>query len=106
MSPKHIFHVCTEESWTAQNDSSYYTHESLSIEDFIHCSLEHQIDGVLHRYFKNIEDLLLLTIDVSKLSAKLQFDVAPNGDEFPHVYGTINKKAILNIEKINSPRSI
>lgn len=100
-----IYHICTENSWNKQLNSSFYTHESLDLEGFIHCSNEEQIAGVLSRYFKEINDLLLLTIQCEKVIAEIKYETAPNGEYFPHIFGQINKDAILKISKIDKSKS-
>ena len=101
MNEPFIFHICTEQSWHDQSDSPIYIHSSLTEENFIHCSEDHQIQGVLQRYFQGQNDLLVLTIDVSKVQPKIQYDKAPNGEFFPHIYGPLNKDSIIKTEKIN-----
>ena len=95
-----VYHICTRFSWNNQADSKVYIHDSLAIENFIHCSEEHQIKVVLDRYFQGQNNLLRLTIDTAKLVSRLQYDEAQNGDKFPHIYGSINKEAITKINKI------
>jgi len=98
---KNIYHICTEQEWSNQIDSHEYTHPSLKAEDFIHCSEDHQVQGVLDRYFNGKSNLLILTIDTLRVIPKLQYDKAPIGEEFPHIYGPLNKDAIIDIKKIN-----
>jgi len=95
-----IYHICTRESWEAQSENKIYVHDSLEEEDFIHCSESQQVEGVLERYFKDENNLLMLAIESKKLISKLQYDAAPNGEFFPHIYGPINKDAIVAIKKI------
>ena len=96
-----IYHVTTQTEWDAALKSGQYEAPSLALEGFIHCSKENQVAGVLERYFKGKENLVKLTIDTSKLTHRLQFDLAPSvGQEFPHVYGTINVDAVINVEEI------
>ncbi len=97
-----IYHICTEASWEDQINSEVYIHPSLQDEGFIHCSEAHQIEGVLDRYFKSQKNLLQLTISPSKVKSKIQYDEAPNGEYFPHIYGPMNKEAIIEIKKINN----
>ena len=96
-----IYHVTTQAEWDAALISGQYEASSLALEGFIHCSTENQVAGVLERYFKGKENLVKLIIDTAKLSNRLQFDLAPSiGQEFPHVYGTINVDAVINTEQI------
>ncbi len=59
------------------------------------------MEGVLKRYYSDQTDLLLLHIDPTKLTAELKFDLATFGQSFPHVYGKINKDAIVEVEWID-----
>lgn len=95
-----IFHICTNDSWKDQKDAREYRHESLEIESFIHCSKKDQIKGVLERYFEGVNDLIILTIDSNKVNSGIKYEKALNGEYFPHIFGPINKDAILSINKI------
>ena len=101
MPEPYIYHICTENSWSNQKGSDVYIHDSLRDEGFIHCSKKSQIDGVMNRYFKGQQDLLVLTIDTSKLDAQLVYEMAPIGEMFPHIYDPINKSAITEINILN-----
>lgn len=100
MSASNIFHICTSESWKAQDNSKEYVHPSLENEKFIHCSEQHQLQGVLNRYFQNQQNLLLLEINTEKVIPNIIYEKAPNGDIFPHIYGPLNKDAIISIQTI------
>jgi uncharacterized protein (DUF952 family) len=90
-----IYHVTTAEAWKEAQSKGYYEHLSLQEEGFIHCSQEHQVAGVLERYFAGKTDLVKLVIDTDKLTSKYVFDWSSStADTFPHVYGVINTSAI------------
>ena len=99
MREKIIYHICTVSEWKDQNNSEYYMHKSIENEGFIHCSFKHQIKGVMERYFEDQKDLLLLIIDSDKITHELKIEKAPIGDSFPHIYGPLNKSAILEIKE-------
>lgn len=93
-----IYHVTTASDWEATNQKGFYEHPSLSAEGFIHCSQEHQVPGVLERYFKGQTNLVKLVIDTDKLTSKHVFDWSPSTqDTFPHVYGLINTDAVIDV---------
>lgn len=96
-----IYHVTTASDWEAAKQKGFYDHPSLLAEGFIHCSQDHQVAGVLERYFSGKTDLLKLVIDTDKLTSKFVFDWSPStADTFPHVYGTINIDAVVDVEKL------
>lgn len=97
-----IYHVTTRPEWEAAKQQGRYVAPSLQTEGFIHCSTEHQVAGVLQRYFANVPDRVKLTLDTDKLTSKLQFDLAPSvGEEFPHIYGPINMDAVVGVEEVD-----
>ena len=93
-----IFHVTTAADWNAAKQKNYYEAPSLKEEGFIHCSQEHQVAGVLERYFAGQDGLVKLVIDTDKLSSRFVFDWSPSTqDTFPHVYGPINADAVVDV---------
>jgi uncharacterized protein (DUF952 family) len=96
MSNKIIYHVTTKGEWEVALSNGFYEAPSLYSEGFIHCSEEHQVEGVLKRYFEGKAPLVKLVIDPEKLNQRLQYDFSPKMNEtFPHVYGRINIDAII-----------
>ncbi|MBS1628061.1 MAG: DUF952 domain-containing protein [Bacteroidetes bacterium] len=93
-----IYHITTKAEWNKALQKGYYENPSLKLEGFIHCSKAEQIQGVLERYFKGKNNLIKLTINVSALEHKLQYDFSPSiNQSFPHVYGVINLNAVVGI---------
>jgi len=96
-----IYHVTTTADWNVAKEKGLYEHPSIKAEGFIHCSQEHQVAGVLERYFVGQTDLLKLVIDTDKLTSKFVFDWSPStADTFPHVYGPINIDAVIDVERL------
>ncbi len=96
-----IYHVTTKQDWAVAQNNGFYNHPSLEKEGFIHnCSME-QLQGVLDRYYKDVNNLLLLHIDEAKLSSPLKYELAPSVNEmFPHIFGTINLDAVVKTQEI------
>jgi uncharacterized protein (DUF952 family) len=93
-----IYHVTTAAEWNAAKENGFYETPSLQDEGFIHCSQDHQVAGVLERYYAGKTDLVKLVIDTDKLTSKFVFDWSPSTqDTFPHVYGTINTGAVTEV---------
>ena len=72
-------------------------HESLAAEGFIHCSYEDQLDGVIERYYADRNELVILTIDTEKLSARLVAEPSTGGEIYPHIYGPLPLAAVLSV---------
>lgn len=95
-----ILHVCTSKEWSDQLHQTVFKPASFDKEHFVHCCLDSQLNGVLERYFPGQRDLLLLCIDEKVLRGKVLYEAGPNGEKFPHVFGPIDREAIIQIEKI------
>jgi len=94
-----IYHVTTAAEWKAAQEKGFYEAASLKAEGFIHCSEEHQVAGVLERYFSGQDNLLKLIIDTSKLTSRYVQEWSPSiRDTFPHIYGPINLEAVIDVE--------
>ena len=97
-----IYHVTTSRWWNKFSSSEAYETETLAREKFIHCSTREQVKGVLKRYYANQMELVLLHINPTLLQPELRYEVATFGQLFPHVYGPINKEAIVRVEKLDT----
>lgn len=98
-----IYHIVTKEGWDTQKESDNYIHSSLTSEGFIHASRLSQLEGVLDRYYEGVTDLYRLSIDIDLLqeSSELKEEWAISiGEKFPHIYGPINKSAIVEVVKL------
>ena len=94
----HIFHVVIPEMW-AIFDGDLYEHASLKSEGFIHCSFAKQLAGVLERYYKGVDKVVILMIESEKLSSELVNEPSTGGEIYPHIYGPINRNAIVSVEE-------
>jgi uncharacterized protein (DUF952 family) len=98
-----IYHVTTNEEWKAAQVKGFYEAASLHTEGFIHCSEAQQVQGVLERYYAGKKDLLKLSIDTSKLTVPLKYELAPSINEnFPHIFGPINLDAVVNVDPVKT----
>ena len=96
-----VYHLVQPEWWETFANKDYYESETLSEEKFIHLSTFEQINGTLSNYFKGLNRLFLLHIDASKLTSNLVFeDLFETGIAFPHLYGRLNKDAVVEVQEL------
>jgi uncharacterized protein (DUF952 family) len=93
-----FYHMTTPEQWAKFADADYYEAESLTTEGFIHGSYAEQVEESLGRYFKGCERVYILTVDPTLLTTNFIVEASRNGELFPHIYGQLNKSAIVEIE--------
>jgi uncharacterized protein (DUF952 family) len=95
-----IYHITTQVRWKEFAHSDTYAPTTYVTEKFIHCCGAHQLEGVLNRYFKYIKNLVVLHLDETKLKAPLIYEPSTNQELFPHLFGAINKDAIVQVQKL------
>ena len=96
-----IYHIVPAVDWVRYENEPVYEAASLQTEGFIHLSTKEQVDKTLNRYYQNVPDLLLLHVDTDKLTHELKYEPSTNDELFPHVYGPLNKEAIVTIQRLN-----
>ncbi|HDX9628587.1 TPA: DUF952 domain-containing protein [Bacillus cereus] len=92
-----ITKVITKRNWEIAKTIGEINEASLKEEGFIHCSLLDQVLEVAQKHFNHEKDVLLLTIDPSRVKAEIKYELASNGQEYPHVYGVIHIAAIVDV---------
>lgn len=93
-----IYHIVLPDKWNSLKNDANYAAESIMTEGFIHCSYEHQVDGVQKRYYSDASKVVILKIDTDKLSSRLVEEPSTNNEIYPHIYGPINRDSIVGIE--------
>ena len=98
-----IYHITSSREWEKAKIAGSYTTPTLIDEGFIHASLDHQVEGVLKRYYAGQSGLVKLEIDPARLSSQLVHEWSPaTQDTFPHIYGAINIDAVVGEEEVGS----
>jgi uncharacterized protein (DUF952 family) len=94
-----ILHIAGKTAWLAARQTGAYKADSLAGQGFIHCSKAGQVLRVANAVFTGLTGLVLLVIDVEKLSAPLRWEPGEDlrTELFPHVYGPINLDAVIAV---------
>jgi uncharacterized protein (DUF952 family) len=93
-----FYHITTPEEWAKFEGKDFYAAKSLDTEGFIHASFAEQLEETLRIHYKNVPQVYILTIEAGLLSAELKLESSRSGAVFPHIYGVLNKSAILDRE--------
>ncbi len=93
-----IYHIVLAEDWAAF-DTGLYRAKSLETEGFIHCSFADQLDGVINRYYKGADRIVILEIDPERLMSRMIKEPSTNNEIYPHIYGPINRDAIVVVDE-------
>ena len=106
-----IHHLISGADWAAVQDAEEFRPATLEVEGFIHCCTPAQLSGVLERYFVGATDIWVLDLDESLLAAELRWEApadprtgtartSPTTEKFPHVYGPINCRAVVDSRRV------
>ncbi|HUP76024.1 MAG TPA: DUF952 domain-containing protein [Acidimicrobiales bacterium] len=105
-----IYHLALESDWThAQAGAGEYRVSTIGRQldevGFIHCSFDHQVQKVADAFYRDRTDVVLLSIDESKLTSPIRHENAEGGtDVFPHIHGPLNVGAVTSIRPLGLAR--
>jgi uncharacterized protein (DUF952 family) len=95
-----MYHLVWKSAWDAQAEQDRYRAASLETEGFIHCTRKLEVLAEIADLFfggEPAEPLLRLTIDPEKVAAEIREEDDGAGRLFPHVYGPIEKSAVVSV---------
>lgn len=97
-----FFHITTRAEWQIAKNLGTYRSDSLATEGFIHCSTPAQVIGSANRFFKDKQDLVVLSIDPERVRAEIRNEGSPS-NLFPHIYGELNIDAVVRVTDLEPP---
>ena len=97
-----IYHLTTNDAWSAAQASSEYEAPSLAEEGFIHCSAdEAQTLRVAERLYAGRDGMIVLDVDTDRLVAEVKREPSRSGEIYPHIYGRINRDAVVRVRDLS-----
>ena len=93
-----IYHIVLPDDWEAF-DTELYRAKSLETEGFIHCSFSAQLNGVIERYYAGEPEVVVLEIETDALMSRVVNEPSTANEIYPHIYGPINRDAIVSVRK-------
>ena len=95
--PTTLYHAAVRADWDVRS-AEHYEPAGYSSEGFVHLSSAEQLIGTLHKHYPDRTDLMLLTVDVTRLGSEpIWEDLYGSGTEFPHVYAPIELAAVTQV---------
>jgi uncharacterized protein (DUF952 family)/(2Fe-2S) ferredoxin len=89
-----ILHIIQRQAWTTAKNLGTYRSNTLDSEGFIHCSTVAQVIGSANRFFTGQTDLVILKIDIDRVTPEIRYEGADSNNLFPHIYGELNIDAV------------
>ena len=101
-----IYHLVPRADWERAAGGPYRA-DSLAAEGFIHCSNAGQVERVANLFFADQPELLLLCLDATRLGDAVRDEPAAGGadnpfpgETFPHVYGPLDRSAVVAVRPL------
>lgn len=101
---QYLYHLALASDWEAAVKAGSYgistIGRTIADEGFMHMSFEAQVDGVANRFYRDVDEpLVLLTIDLTKVTDEVKLEVPPGATEaFPHLYGPLDPEAVAEVQ--------
>ena len=94
-----VFHIINESAWANAQGNDGYSPDGFASEGFIHLSRKSQILRPANLLYTGQTDLVLLVIEVARLTAELLYEPGSHGEAelFPHLYGPLNLDAVVEV---------
>ncbi len=95
-----IFHLALPDEWAAAFATGEYTMSTRGVtlddEGFIHCSTREQMCDTANRFYGDLDQLAVLTIDPRLVPAEIRWEAPAPGIDvlFPHIYGPLPIAAV------------
>jgi len=95
-----IFHMALPDDWATAFGTGEYRMSTRGVtleqEGFIHCSTREQIEDTANRFYADLDQLVLLTVDPALVPSAIVWEPpAPDLDVlFPHIYGALPVAAV------------
>jgi uncharacterized protein (DUF952 family) len=94
-------HLLPAETWDKARALSEYVPDAFAADGFVHCTNgDEELLAVGNRYYRSDpRPYLVLTLAIDKLTSAVRYDDANR--LFPHVYGPINREAVVGARAVN-----
>ncbi|HZU78577.1 MAG TPA: DUF952 domain-containing protein [Acidimicrobiales bacterium] len=99
-----VFHIADPGFLAEALASGSYRGSSagLSLDDvgFVHCARPDQLAGVVERYYRDADEIVVLVVDTDRLGVPLREEPGESGASFPHLYGPLPMSAVVRTVKL------
>ena len=96
-----LFHAAMTDDWAAAFHTGEYTMSTrgMTLDEvgFIHLSTRAQVEGTANRFYADVDQLVLLTVDQLKVPSEIRWEPPTPGSGvlFPHIYGPLPIGAVV-----------
>lgn len=96
-----IYRICSKTVWEEIQSLDSWGGSAHDLRDgFIHFSTASQLEGTLSKHYAGQTDLMLLTIDASRLGEDLKWEPSRDDQLFPHLYGPLPIATVVSVKDL------
>ncbi len=96
-----IYKICRAQEWREAEREAVFSGSEVDHRDgFIHFSTAAQVAETAAKHFAGQSDLLLVSVNTSKLGDHLKWKPSRGGALFPHLYGQLDLAAVTRVEPL------
>jgi uncharacterized protein (DUF952 family) len=103
-----ILHLAPEADWRAIPEGAAYAPDSLRTEGFVHCTAgEELLLRVANTFYAAIPGAyVVLDVDETRLTSEVRWEAPLSDDplaavaQFPHVYGPLDRAAVVRVRAL------
>jgi len=94
-----IYKLAPRTLWNEAEAAGVFLGAPVDLADgYIHFSTADTLEATANKWFADVEDVLVIGIDESKLNAdELKYEVSRGGALFPHLYGPMPLNAVTGV---------
>ena len=92
-----LLHLVPTADWDASVIDGAYRPPSLEAEGFVHLSTPDQVEATRARYYAEVDDLLVVSVDAAAVGDALVWEDSSGHGTFPHHYGRLPLSAVTDV---------
>lgn len=93
-----IYKICPRALWREAESEGVFRGAGIDLADgYIHFSTAEQVRETAARHFAGQDDLVLVSVEASRLGAALRYKVSRGGALFPHLYAPLPLDAVSRV---------
>ena len=96
-----LYKICPAPLWREAEQVGVFRGSVVDRRDgFIHFSTGAQVAETAAKHFAGQSDLLLVSVDATRLDNRLKWEPSRGGVLFPHLYGDLDVAAVTRVEPL------
>jgi uncharacterized protein (DUF952 family) len=83
-----------------RREGAFHGSQADIADGFIHLSCGSQLVGTLDKHYSGVDGLMLVAVDLTRLSDTVRWEPARGGELFPHIHGSLPIEAVTTVAEL------